>query len=224
MLPRSQSCLVLFLSLTNPPPALAGNDSTMEYMSYKPGQPEKVHRFLSEVKAALSHSAVNAQGQLSMQTLTQLLPLSEQEDMLLQHNFPEPLKLKCNTDVCSFSAQGQATRASVQNGSASFNQPRLEFGPSISGYLVQLPGNGVELCHVKGIAVRKFFLRKRLQSIQLFDHADGAKMLLSLGDEPVSGCKAQAIQRLNRQNQESIDRAETAKSIAILRWPRFTAL
>jgi hypothetical protein len=136
--------------------------------------------------------------------------------LLLQHNFPEPLKLKCNTDVCSFSGQGQATLTSVQNGSAAFNQPRLEFGPSISGYLVQLPGNGVELCHVKGITVRKFFFRKRLQGVQLFDQADGAKMMLSLGDEPVSGCKAQAIQRLNRQNQESIDRADAAKSVAMV--------
>ena len=139
-----------------------------------------VAALIATVKAALESGA----GNLPIVQVANVMPMVGSERQRINNNFPVPMKLTCDAASVSCSGSVSGTKLSVQMSFSVglISNPTLDIASGLTTRIKLRSATEVEICDIVGMSVRKFFVTKTVEGINLKIVSDKPQLIVDAGD------------------------------------------
>ena len=136
------------------------------------------------VYAALKdiYESTDAKGTIPADQLFSILAMKSSERQKLASAYTAPLSIICNAGVCKVSGQGQAVSAQTEVSGGGINRPVLGLGTSVAGSFIFTSTGLLRACGLTGVTVRKLFITKQVQGVEIQVGNSGVRTIVDAGD------------------------------------------
>lgn len=136
------------------------------------------------VYAALKdiYESTDAKGSIPADQLFSILAMKSSERQKLASAYTAPLSIICNAGVCKVSGQGQAVSAQTEVSGGGINRPVLGLGTSVAGSFIFTSTGLLRACGLTGVTVRKLFITKQVQGVEIQVGNSGVRTIVDAGD------------------------------------------
>lgn len=140
-----------------------------------------VRNLAAQVSAAIAAGS----GEIAMDAVASILPMQQDQRGLLISGFPEPFQLVCNTEErhCDAINYGRAVSAQLSLPLGLLSDPILDLAATAKARIFQRSESELEFCSVQGLRVRKYFVSRAVDGLNIQVIDNEAKLVVDAGDE-----------------------------------------
>jgi hypothetical protein len=128
------------------------------------------------------YDSTNAKGTIPADQLFSILAMKSSERQKLASAYPTPLNISCNAGICSISGQGQSVSAQTEVSGGGINRPVLGLSTAINGTFIFTSNGLLRACGITGVTVRKLFITKQVQGVEIEVSSSGVRTVVDAGD------------------------------------------
>jgi hypothetical protein len=128
------------------------------------------------------YEAADPKGEMPAAQLFSILAMQSSEKQKLANAYSVPLAIACEDGLCKVSGQGQAVSAQTEVSGGGINRPVLGLGTSIAGTFMFTSTGLLRACGLSGVTVRKLFITKQVQGVEIQVGANGVRTVVDAGD------------------------------------------
>ena len=128
------------------------------------------------------YDSADAKGTIPADQLFSILAMKNSERQKLVSAYPTPLAINCNAGTCKISGQGQSVSAQTEVSGGGINRPVLGLGTSVTGSFIFTSTGLLRACGITGVTVRKLFITKQVQGVEISVAATGVRTIVDAGD------------------------------------------
>lgn len=121
-------------------------------------------------------------GSIPADQLFSILAMKSTERQRLASAYPNPLAITCTAGSCKISGQGQSVSAQTEVSGGGINRPVLGLGTGVTGTFIFTSTGLLRACGITGVTVRKLFITKQVQGVEIKVADTGVRTIVDAGD------------------------------------------